>query len=105
MCIRDSLEAVGSPAVKVYYDVYNAHRAGYDYVSEIKQLGNRICQFHFKEGPRLLGAGAIDWQAVARAINHIGYRGWIVLETSSPHELVRDSRTNAQYVRRLFKQG
>lgn len=35
------IEAVGSPAVQVYYDVGNSQEAGYDIRREIRQLGSR----------------------------------------------------------------
>ena len=38
-----------------------------------------------------------------RALNEIGYRGWLILETSSPsRDVVKDTRKNLQYLKRLF---
>ena len=52
------LDAVGSPAVQVYYDVANMHKQGYDIYHEIRQLGReRICEIHCKENGCLLGEG------------------------------------------------
>lgn len=100
------LDEVKSKAVQVYYDVYNADHEGHDYLKEIKLLGrDRICQVHFKDGPDLLGKGKIDWPAVVATLKEIKYPGWIVLETSSPHDLVSDTRANAEYVRKLFGKG
>lgn len=40
------INAVGSPAVKVYYDVCNSSVMGYDIISEIQTLGKeQICEF------------------------------------------------------------
>ena len=79
------LDAVGSRHVQVYYDVANSHRMGYDIYSEIRQLGReRICEFHAKENGYLLGSGRIDFAAVRRAMDDIGYRGWIQIEGSVP---------------------
>jgi L-ribulose-5-phosphate 3-epimerase len=98
------LDAVKSKAVQVYYDVYNADHAGHDYLKEIRLIGGeRICQVHFKNGPKLLEAGPINWTAVVATLKEVKYPGWIVLETSSPHDLVTDTRANAQYVRKLFR--
>jgi len=99
------LEAVKSPAVKVYYDAYNAATAGHDPAAEIRALGaGRICQVHFKDYPRLeAGDGKVDWPKVARALREIGYRGWIVLETPCPTgDKVADTAANLAFVRRLF---
>lgn len=97
------IEQVGSPAVQVYYDVYNADHAGHDYLKEIELLGKHIREVHFKEGPALLGSGKIKWPEVVRALRNIDYRGWIILETTSPTEIVKDTRTNLEYARRLFE--
>jgi sugar phosphate isomerase/epimerase len=97
------IDAVKSRAVQVYYDVYNANHAGHDYLKEIKLIGgDRICQVHFKNGPHLLEAPGIDWPAVVATLKEVNYPGWIVLETSSPKDLVADTRTNLEYVRKLF---
>lgn len=99
------LEQVKSPAVQVYYDVFNSGvTRKHDVIRELKQIGReRICQVHFKEGGALLGqSGKIDWPAVAAALKEIDYRGWIVLETASPQSVLTDTRTNLDYVRKLF---
>jgi sugar phosphate isomerase/epimerase len=95
---------VGSDAVKVYYDCYNTGATkGYDVPSEIRFLKDRIVQFHFKNGPDFLETGKLDYEPIAAAIKEMGYRGWIVLETSSPTgDAVADVKRNAQYIRRLF---
>jgi L-ribulose-5-phosphate 3-epimerase len=108
LCAEDHLkiiDAVGSKSVQVYYDVFNSGvTAGYDAIKELRLLGReRICQIHFKEGRARLGeSGQIDWPAVAATLQEIGYDGWIVLETSSPQDVVVDTRANLAYVRQLF---
>jgi len=98
------LDAVKSKWVQVYYDVYNANHEGHDYLKEIKLLGGeRICEVHFKEGGAYLGSGKIKWPEVAGLLKDIGYRGWLVLETSSPSRNVEaDSRKNLEYLKKLF---
>ncbi len=100
---RKILDAVDSPAVQIYYDVGNSTNNGYRVIEEIRALGKeRICEFHIKDGRHLLGQGSIDMPAVAQAIHDIGYKDWLVLETSSPSDLVADTRTNLEYVRKVF---
>lgn len=98
------LERVANPAVQVYYDVYNTGvTRGYDVPAEIRALGSRIAQFHFKNGPQFLGEGKLQYEPIAAAIREIGYQGWIILETSSPTKApAADARRNAEFVRRLF---
>jgi sugar phosphate isomerase/epimerase len=79
------LDAVGSRSVQVYYDVANATERGYDVTAEIRQLGrDRICEFHAKENGFLLGQGRIDFASVRRAMDDIGYAGWIQIEGAVP---------------------
>ncbi len=79
------LDAVGSPNVQVYYDVANATQMGYDVAAEIRQLGReRICEFHAKENGFLLGQGKIDFPSVRKAMDDIGYSGWIQIEGAIP---------------------
>ena len=42
----DIIQRVGSPAVRVYYDVGNSTDKGYDVYAEIRQLKDQICEFH-----------------------------------------------------------
>jgi sugar phosphate isomerase/epimerase len=81
----DILERVGSPAVKVYYDVCNSNDMGYDIYSEIRSLGKRICEFHAKENGALLGQGKVDFKKVRAAMDAIDYRGWIQIEGAVPN--------------------
>jgi len=107
------LEQVKSKAVQVYYDVYNSASKDHDVIREIKLLGPHICQVHIKEGHQLLGTvkgrrrpgsstTQIDWPAVAAALKEVGYRDWIILETSSPTDVITDTRANLEYVRKVF---
>jgi len=56
------IEQVGSPALKVYYDVGNSWGNGYDVPGEIRMLGNEmICEVHLKDWntPMLGSEGAM----------------------------------------------
>ncbi|MCX6896896.1 MAG: sugar phosphate isomerase/epimerase [Verrucomicrobia bacterium] len=98
------LERVGHESVQVYYDVFNTGATkGYDVPAEVRQLKSRIAQFHFKNGAQFLGEGKLQFPPIAAAIREIDYRGWIVLETSSPtKDAVADARRNAEFTRQLF---
>jgi sugar phosphate isomerase/epimerase len=99
----DIIERVGSPAVKVYYDVGNSHKAGYDIYSEIRQLGRHICQFHAKDYDDLYGVGSIDFEKVRSAMDDAGYRGWLVMEgTKMPLGVKESCRYDAEYLRTIF---
>jgi len=97
------IDRVGSPAVRVYYDVANSHKAGYDIYEEIRLLGKQICEFHAKDYDDLYGRGTIAFEEVRRAMDDIGYRGWIVMEgTKIPLGLEESIRYDAQYLRSVF---
>lgn len=79
------LDRVGSPAVKVYYDVGNSFNQHYDIYKEIVWLGkDRVCQLHIKDNPSYLGKGGIDMPRYIEAVLESSFQGWAVLETSSP---------------------
>ncbi len=97
------MERAKSPAVLTYYDIGNSTEHGFDVVKEIRWLGkDRICQIHLKDNPHYLGEGTIDFPAVVKAINDIGFHGYANLETSCPSNSVDDDMTrNLHYIRRL----
>jgi sugar phosphate isomerase/epimerase len=99
------LDAVGSPAVQVYYDVANMENQGYDLYQEIRRLGrDRICQVHCKENGFLLGQGRVDFVKVREALNDIGWSGWLIIEGAAPSgKPVPDCYVlNQKYLRSLF---
>ena len=99
------IDAVGSPAVKVYYDVCNSSVMGYDIFKEIRELGkNRICEFHLKENGFLLGKGKVDLVKVRRALDDIGYAGWLQIEGAVPpgKAMLESYVENNKAVRSLF---
>ncbi|HJN11812.1 MAG TPA: sugar phosphate isomerase/epimerase family protein [Pirellulaceae bacterium] len=99
------LDAVGSPAIQVYYDTANMEKQGYDIYKEIRQLGReRICEFHCKENGFLLGEGRVDFRRVKDAIDDIDYSGWLVIESAvGKGKNVQDSYVhNQKYLRSVF---
>jgi L-ribulose-5-phosphate 3-epimerase len=100
------LDAIGSDFVGVYYDARNIKsRLKVDPYDEPKRLGKRIHQIHVKNGEKFMHeTDILDWPRLAQAYVDIGYRGWYVLETGSPsNDLVADTRTNLEYVRKTFR--
>lgn len=102
------LDAVGSPAVQVYYDVANMNKCGYDIYREIRQLGReRICEVHAKENGFLLGQGKIDFPKVKQALDDIGWTGWLIIESATVKSkpLVECYSENQRYLRSVFPTG
>lgn len=101
------IDAVGSPAVQVYYDVGNSLRKGYDIYREIRELGReRICEFHAKDpAHKLFGQGQVDFWEVRRAMDDIGYRGWIQIEGRTPFGLNDSYIHNRAFLKGLFPEA
>jgi sugar phosphate isomerase/epimerase len=100
------LDDVGSPAVRVYYNLGDAVESGRDVPGEIRALGkDRICQVHCKEGDVWLGDGLIDFPRVKEALDAIGWGGWLVVERSRvPGKSVRENYSaNARYLKSVFQ--
>ncbi len=99
------LDTVGSPAVKIWYDVGNSTNMGhFDVPKEIRELGkDRICQIHIKDKTDL-GAGKVDVRGCIEAIHDIGYTGWCVFETAAlSGDRVADAARNLNIFRKIEK--
>ncbi len=99
------IDAVGSKNVQVYYDVANSTQMGYDIHAEIRQLGReRICEFHAKENGFLLGQGRIDFAALRKTMDAVGYSGWIQIEGAVPKgtPMLDSYVENARFMRAHF---
>jgi L-ribulose-5-phosphate 3-epimerase len=97
------LDAVGSTAVKVYYDVANSREAGYDILKEIRLLGDRISEIHAKDNQDLYGKGSTDFPAVRKAMNDIAYTEWLVIEgTKLPLGVEPSIRFDLDYLKGVF---
>lgn len=98
------LDAVKSPAIKIYYDVGNMQKVGEDVGAAIRRLGReRICEVHFKDYDDLYGKGSMNFPAVRRAIDDIGYRGWAGIEgIKTPLGMEKSIRYDLDYLRPIF---
>jgi L-ribulose-5-phosphate 3-epimerase len=98
------LDRVHHESVQMYYDCYNTGATkGYDVPAELRLLGKRVAQVHFKNGPDYLDNGKVKFEPIAATLKEIEFQGWIVLETSAPsRDAVADVKRNAEYTRRLF---
>ena len=98
----DIIDRVGSPALTCYYDVGNSHKMGYDIYKEIRQLGKQICEFHAKDYDNIYGTGQVDFRKVREAMDEIGYRGWIQIESGSKLGPIPSFKANRAYLKEVF---
>lgn len=98
------LDAVKSPAIKVYYDVGNMQKEGEDYAAAIRRLGGeRICETHAKDYGDLYGRGSTDFVQVRDALHDIGYSGWMHIEgVKVPNGIEQDIGHDLGYLRSIF---
>jgi sugar phosphate isomerase/epimerase len=100
------INAVGSPNVKVYYDVANSNKMGYNIYEEIRWLGHKnICEFHAKENGFLLGEGKVDFKEVRKAMDDINFNGWVMIEGAVPKNasMFESYLKNNTYLRGVLK--
>jgi len=100
------IDAVASPAVQVYFDPFNCKYYGHDPLKDIPLLKDYIHQVHVKNGKQLMADQCVQefsWTEVAELLYKVGYKGWFVLETSAPNDLVADTRYNMEYVKKTFR--
>lgn len=99
------LDAVKSPAIKVYYDVGNMDKEGEDIFAAIRRLGReRICEFHAKDYNDLYGRGNIDFAKVRDAMSAIGWSGgWMHIEgVKIPNGIEADIGHDLRHLRSVF---
>lgn len=88
MEMRDFIDKIGSEYVGSYLDVGNTLYCGYP-EDWVRILGKRIKKVHFKDYRLQAGglhgfvdllAGDVDYPEVVKALNEIGYDGWVSAE-------------------------
>ncbi len=102
--LQQMLRKIGSPAYRVYYDVGNTTKMGYDIFRELRSLGNKlICEVHAKDYKGSFGSGEIDFQHLRRVLDEIGYHGPIVIESVKlPLGRVKTVGKDGRFLRGLF---
>lgn len=78
----DMVEEVGSPAVRLLYDIYHSAMMGEDPAAELAGRGALVGYVHAADRPgrNQPGSGVIDWKAAIAALQREGYGGPVGLE-------------------------
>jgi sugar phosphate isomerase/epimerase len=103
------MQAVGSPQLKVNLDVGHAQITDDDVATTIRELGSSIVHLHLEDIKGRVhkhlpfGEGDMDFGAVRRALDDIGYVGPYVVDLfgleAAPSEVAADALAS---LRRLF---
>jgi hydroxypyruvate isomerase len=86
------IEAVGSPRVKLLYDIYHMQIMEGDVIRTIRQHAAHIGHFHTGGVPgrhELDDTQELNWHAVARAIADTGFAGYVAHEFVPTREPLR----------------
>ncbi|NLC68313.1 MAG: TIM barrel protein [Clostridiaceae bacterium] len=92
--MRDFIDKIGSEYVGAYFDVGNVIYLGYA-EHWIKILGKRIKKVHFKDYRREVGglagfvdllAGDVNYPAVVKELEEVGYDGYVIAEMIPPYK-------------------
>jgi L-ribulose-5-phosphate 3-epimerase len=100
------IDAVGSSNLKVYYDVANSEKMGYNIYEEIKWLRSRKIKSVnsiLKKMTRFWDKGKVDFLRVKNCIDEIGYSGAIQIEGAVPpgKTMLESYLKNNRFVRDL----
>lgn len=104
------LKEIGSPAIKIYFNVADALGAGRDVYEELKILGrHRICQIHCtnKDGVWLENDPQVDMKKIKQTLDKMKWSGWLVVERSrdakQPTNVKANYGANTRYLKTIFQ--
>lgn len=104
------LKEIGSPAIKIYFNVADALGAGRDVNEELKTLGcERICQIHCtnKDGVWLENDPEVDMKKIRQTLDKMKWSGWLVVERSRDAKQSSNVKANyganTKYLKSIFQ--
>lgn len=104
------LKEIGSPAIKIYFNVADALGAGRDVYKELKTLGrHRICQIHCtnKDGVWLENDPQVDMKKIKQTLDKMKWSGWLVVERSRDAKQASNVKlnygANTKYLKSIFQ--
>ena len=103
------LKDIGSPAIRICFNLSNPLKEGRDPQTEIRILGkDRIALIHItnRDSLWLENDPQVDLPAIKRTLDAMDWRGWLVVERSRDARKPSDTRynygANVRYLRRIF---
>ncbi|CAN5184837.1 sugar phosphate isomerase/epimerase [soil metagenome] len=114
--IHAAMEATDPSYVFMSPDTGHIYLGGGDVVEILRTYQDRLNYFHFKDGAgtftrpdffpnmRELGRGEVDFPAVMKLLNDIGYTGWINVEQDFTNQTTRKSAEQSmEYINKQLK--
>lgn len=102
----DLCKAVGLPSVKVMADFFHMNIEEQDLASAITQAGDYLTHVHLADSNRLQpGLGHTDFSPAFRALEQIGFAGYMALECHLRGEPSAALSETARYIRSLYNQS
>jgi L-ribulose-5-phosphate 3-epimerase len=101
------LRSLKSKSIRANYDPANITMMGFDAVEGAYALGDLIVHTHAKDGTRTgtshaevpLGEGQVDWPRYLKALQEIGYDGYLTIEREVGENPAADIVTAATFLR------
>ncbi len=109
--LRDFIQTLGSPELRVNYDPANLLMLGFDHVQGVYDLAQYIVHTHAKDGIRLpdgghkqtpLGEGNVDIERWVGQLQEIGYDGWLCIERETGEDRLGDAERGLALLRSLI---
>jgi D-psicose/D-tagatose/L-ribulose 3-epimerase len=81
---------VGSQNLKLHLDTFHMNIEEKNSADAIRKAGDLLVSFHANENDRgAPGTGQVRWEEIAKALNDIDYKGYLIIETFTPdNELI-----------------
>jgi hydroxypyruvate isomerase len=97
----DIVRSVGSPQVKVLFDIYHEQRSFGNLIEKLEKNIDSVGLVHIADVPgrHEPGTGEIDYGAIYRKLATLGYSHWIAMEyypTGEPVASLKKARMEAQ---------
>ncbi|MGC9319040.1 MAG: sugar phosphate isomerase/epimerase family protein [Armatimonadota bacterium] len=108
--LRDFIEEVGSPRLRVNYDPANLLMKGFEHIGGVEVLAPYIVHTHAKDAvredpdgrrQRPLGEGDVDIPLWVDTLRSVGYDGWLCIERESGEDRLGDARRGLALLRTL----
>ena len=78
---------VGEPNVLVHFDTFHANIEERDPVNSLRAVAKDLGHVHISENDRgIPGTGHNDWRGILRALQEMGYEGWMTIESFAQPE-------------------